>query len=195
VKYLKAEIESRFGDKGLARHSLSVAEFSRRLAESQGRPDTELEKIYLAGLAHDLFKGYGAESLELHVQAESVPADIETLRIGGGLLHGPAAAHYLRSRLGISDTELLALVYYHTTSRADANRLEKIFFCVDYLDPAREMRKSEMDAVFLREKIIESLDKVYREVLYRKIVHTLAKGKALHPNAVAAWNESCCQRV
>ena len=191
VRNLKREIEKRFGDDPLASHALSVAELSGRIAEAHDGSTLTAEKIYVAGLAHDLYKKHDEKSLRTLIQAEAVPIDEHSWKIGGGLLHAPVAAHYLRTRLRIRESDILAAVYYHTTSRAQASVMEKILFCVDYLDPTRSARPEEPDLSHLRAQLQVSLEEVYREVLSRKISYTLAKGRALHPDGIAAWNETC----
>jgi len=191
ISHLEEEIEKRYGGKPLARHIRCVAEFAHSVAGSLIKSDSSAEKAYVAGLAHDLYKGYSHKKLHDFVANESVPVDEDSLRIGGGLLHAPAAAHYIRTRLGITDGEILSAVYYHTTGHPDATALDKILFCTDYLDPSRELRASEPDTNALSQRLLVDLDEVYRTVLSRKIAYTLAKGRPLHPNGVAAWNEIC----
>ncbi|MEA1997621.1 MAG: HD domain-containing protein [Gemmatimonadota bacterium] len=188
-KHLRTEIEKRFGGRALGTHSLSVAELCVKIAEDLGRPDEERVKILLAALGHDLFRGYSERGLREYIQARSVPVDSSSWRFGRGLLHAPVAAHYLRTRVELTDREILTAVYYHTTGRAGATVMDKILFCADYLDTSRIERDNEEDLGPLRERVSCSLDEVYREVILRKITHTMKKGRPIHPNALAAWNE------
>ena len=191
IRHLEEEIEKRYSGKPLARHIRCVAEFARRVVSSVIESDSMAEKAYVAGLAHDLYKGTPHKELYEFVVSESVPVDEDSLRIGGGLLHAPAAAHYIRTRLEITDGEILSAVYYHTTGHLNATALDKILFCADYLDPSREIRSSEPDTNALSERLLVAPDEVYRTVLSRKLAHTLSKGRPLHPNGVAAWNQIC----
>ncbi|MBN2288257.1 MAG: bis(5'-nucleosyl)-tetraphosphatase (symmetrical) YqeK [Candidatus Glassbacteria bacterium] len=191
IAHLEAEVRERFPGGRLLKHTFSVAETCRETARRLGRSDTAPEAAYLAGLAHDLFKDRGHDKLRELVRSESVPIDRHSWLLGGGLLHAPAAAHYLRSRLGVRDAGLLAAVYYHTTGRAGAGVLERILFCADYLDASRPKRSAEPGLESLRNKLKSSLDEVYGEVIRRKLVYTLSKGRPLHPSGVAAWNELC----
>ncbi|HLA40848.1 MAG TPA: bis(5'-nucleosyl)-tetraphosphatase (symmetrical) YqeK [Candidatus Glassbacteria bacterium] len=190
VKQLKKEIEKRYAGKPLARHIHSVAEFARQIAENMSSQNGALaRKAYLAGLAHDLYKKYSEKDLRQVIREEAVPIDEDSWNFGGGLLHAAAAAHYLRVRCGVTDNEIIAAVYYHTTSRAASSTLEKILFCADYLDPSREVRSADPDVEVLSKKVLTDLDGVYREVLRRKLVYTVTRGKPLHPSGSAAWNE------
>lgn len=191
VEQLKAEIEKRYAGKPLARHIHSVAEFARQIAGSINGGGRGLEqKAYVAGLAHDLYKKFPEDELRQLIRRDNVPIDEHAWKFGGGLLHAPAAAHHLHAHLGVTDDEVIAAVYYHTTGRAGAGLLDRIMFCADYLDPSREIRGSEPDVEKLSRKVHKDLDGVYRTVLGRKLAHTISRGRPLHPNGIAAWNEA-----
>ncbi len=187
---LQAEVEKRFSGKPLARHIRSVADFAVEIAESiHGNDRLLIQRVRLAALAHDLFKKFPQDELRAIIRREHVPVDGFALQVGGGLLHAPVAAHYVRTRFGVQDEPVLCAVYYHTTGRAGASLTDKILFCADYLDPSRDSRGSEPDVASLCDKAKTDLDAVYREVLGRKLVYTISKGQPLHPNGIAAWNE------
>ncbi|MBW7997297.1 MAG: HD domain-containing protein [Candidatus Glassbacteria bacterium] len=190
VERLKAEIEQRFGGKALARHTHSVAEFAREIAGSVDGGDERLQrKTYVAGLAHDLYRKFTEQKLRELIRRDNVPIDDDAWRFGGGLLHAPPAAHFLHAGLGVSDEAVICAVYYHTTSRAGASLLDRVLFCADYLDPSREVRNCDPDVAELSRRVLTDLDGVYREVLSRKLAHTISRGRPLHPNGIAAWNE------
>jgi len=194
IEHLEAEVNKRFSGHRLLKHTRNVAEYCREAARRLGCPDAKPEAAYLAGLAHDLFKKWDYKSLRELIHNESIPIDEHSWRFGKGLLHAPAAAHYLRKQLGIRDTVLLSAVYYHTTGRSGAGVLERVLFCIDYLDPSREERGDEPDLNGLRERMTGSLDEVYCEIIGRKIKYTLLKKRKLHPNGIAAWNELCSRQ-
>ena len=191
ARHLEREVERRFKGKPLKRHILSVAGFARRLAESAAAGDRLPEKAYVAGLAHDLYKKHSEKQLREFLREDSVAVDEYSWILGGGLLHAPAAAHYLRTRCSITDATVLAAVYYHTTGRAGASALDKALFCADYLDPTRENHARESGVAELREKALTDLDGVYQEVLSRKLIYTIIRGRPLHPFGVQAWNDLC----
>jgi predicted HD superfamily hydrolase involved in NAD metabolism len=191
IEHLELEVKKRFPKGKLLKHIFSVAQTCRETAQHLGRPDAKPRAAYLAGLAHDLFKDWRPEKLRELIRKESIPIDQHSWRLGGGLLHAPAAAHYLWKQLGILDTNIISTVYYHTTGRVGASILERILFCVDYLDPSRIVRESESDLHLLREQLNYSLNEVYREIIGRKLKYTLLKKRKLHPNGIAAWNELC----
>lgn len=188
---LRNEVARRYGGRRLELHINSVAEFARKSAEKIDPGNTALaEKVYVAGLAHDLYKGWEKQSLREFVASERVPVDSDTWRIGRGLLHAPAAAHHLRARMGVSDRDIYEAVYYHTTGHPGAGPVEKILFCSDYLEPHRPNRAEETDTGDLARRMNRALDEVYREILARKISYTVRKGWPVHPNGLAALNEA-----
>ena len=107
IEHLEAEVKKRFPKDKLLKHTFSVAETCRETAQHLGRPDATPQAAYLAGLAHDLFKDWRQESLRELIRKESIPIDQHSWRLGGGLLHAPAAAQYLRKRLGIRDINII----------------------------------------------------------------------------------------
>ena len=189
IRELKAEIERRYGGKRLELHINSVAKFARAVARTIADKSALVGKVYVAGLAHDLYKGWDSRSLREFILSERVPVDSDTWQMGRGLLHAPAAAHHLRTRLGVTDREIYEAVYYHTTGHPGAGQVEKILFCSDYLEPNRPQRPEESDAPELGRRMSRSLDEVYRIILGRKLAYTAGKGFPLHPNGVAAWNQ------
>ena len=190
VEQLRAEVEKRYAGKPLAGHILSVAKSAVEIACSiDCKAELLSRRVHVAALAHDLYKKFPQEELRELIRREAVPIDEFSWRTGGGLLHAPAAAHYVRTRCGVRDEQTLCAVYYHTTGRPGASLPEKILFCADYLDPSRKDRGNEPDLGLLRKKTKTGLDAVYRELLGRKLVYTIGKDKPLHPNGIAAWNE------
>ena len=194
IAILEKEIKSRYGGHRLETHIFSVAELARDTAEALDSNQAPSESAYLCGLAHDLFKGWPQKNIRKRIQNLGVPIDRFSLESGGGLLHAPVAAHYLSTELGIKDKDIIAAVYYHTTSRAGASLLEKIIFCSDYLEPTRPSRGVEPDVAELRESLAERIENVYLEIVARKIKFTLDKSRPLHPDGIAAWNDNIAKR-
>jgi predicted HD superfamily hydrolase involved in NAD metabolism len=191
IMHLENEVRKRFTGNRLLKHTFSVAETCRDTARRMERADVTPEAAYLAALAHDLFKDRPQDELRELILNESIPIDQHSWRIGAGLLHAPVATHYIKTRLGISKTDILSAVYFHTTGRAGACVLERILFCADYMDPSRPQRKDEPDIDDLRRRMAIDLTEIYCEIVGRKISYTQYKRRPLHPNGIAAWNELC----
>ena len=194
IAILEKEIKSRYGGHRLETHIFSVAELARSTAKALDSPQASPDAAYLCGLAHDLFKGWSQKDIRKTIRKLGVPIDRFSWDCGGGLLHAPVAAHYLSNELWIKDKDILAAVYYHTTSRSEACLLEKVIFCCDYLEPTRPSRGVEPDVAELRESLAERIENVYLEIVARKIKFTLDKSRPLHPDGIAAWNDNITKR-
>ena len=189
IDILEKEIKKRYTGHRLETHIFSVSRLARETAEAINSPQALPDSAYLCGLAHDLFKGLSQKEIRKRIKRHGVPIDRFSRDSGGGLLHAPVAAHYLSTELDIKDKDIIAAVYYHTTSRAGASLLEKIIFCSDYLEPTRPSRGEEPDVVELRESLADEIENVYLKIIGRKIKYTLNKSRPVHPDGIAAWND------
>ncbi|MDF2800610.1 MAG: nicotinate-nucleotide adenylyltransferase [Anaerocolumna sp.] len=114
-------------------HSLGVQDTSFSLAIRYGYP---LDKAALAGLMHDCAKDITDEMLlsecfKYHIAV----SEVETKK--PDLLHAKLGAYYARHKYGITDTEIVSAIAYHTTGKPDMSLLEKIIFVADYIEPNR----------------------------------------------------------
>jgi HD superfamily phosphohydrolase YqeK len=100
--------------------------------------------------------------------------------------HGPAAAH--RAELdGERDRGVLAAVRYHTVGYAGWDRVGRMLYLADFLEPERAARHRERAAWARR--VPREPDAVLREVARERIAHGLRKGWPLLPETVAFWND------
>jgi predicted HD superfamily hydrolase involved in NAD metabolism len=132
VRKVSAYLEQNLSSKR-RRHILGVADTAEALA---GRFDYDPQKARLAGLAHDLAREWPPEAVTK-----------EALRDGTGLspleeqnhvlLHGRAAAQFIRETFDVLDPEVLDAVRHHTLGTPDPSRLDLILYAADYLEPNR----------------------------------------------------------
>jgi 2-amino-4-hydroxy-6-hydroxymethyldihydropteridine diphosphokinase len=102
------------------------------------------------------------------------------------MLHGPAAAEFLR-RQGESRTELLDAIRYHTVGSCRWGRLGRALFMADYLDPGRKF--SRTDRGYLAAQVPHDFDETFRQVLRARLEWALREGMELHPETVQLWNQ------
>ncbi|MCL1993222.1 MAG: nicotinate (nicotinamide) nucleotide adenylyltransferase [Spirochaetes bacterium] len=108
---------------------------------------------YLAGIAHDLCKGFkDKEVIEL---AQSDGRGISKLERDkpGRLLHGRAAAVLLKERFCIYNKDILDAVAFHTTGGSSMGALAKVVYIADKAEVSRES-----DAAALRRMCREEAD-------------------------------------
>lgn len=162
-------------------HSLEVAKSAKYLAEKYGG---DSEKMYLAGLLHDIFKE--ADEKETFCYAEKYGMTFSPLeRKSKKLWHAMVGSEYIRHELNITDEEIITAVRYHTTGRAGMSLNEKILFIADFISADRDYNGVER----MREKAEVSLESAILEGLSFSIAELAEKGRPIHPDSVDAYNE------
>ncbi|MBP5262565.1 MAG: bis(5'-nucleosyl)-tetraphosphatase (symmetrical) YqeK [Clostridiales bacterium] len=110
-------------------HTLNVGLLSASLAADHG---ADPDKALIAGCLHDC-----AKELPIDVQLSMAKAVCGDLFTDEKLLHSPAGAFVARERFGITDSEVLDAITYHTTGRGNATLLDKIVYLADKIEPSR----------------------------------------------------------
>lgn len=136
-------------------HSICVAEQAKRLAGIFG---ADREKAYTAGLVHDIMRYEPPEKM-----IELIESDSQTLvPYEKGItvtLHAQAGEVFLRKELGVTDSEILSAVRYHTTGRENMTLLEKVIYAADLtsedrnypdVNEVRLLAEKDLDAAVLR---------------------------------------------
>jgi nicotinate-nucleotide adenylyltransferase len=95
---------------------------------------------------------------------------------------GPVIA---RTEFGITDEAVLSAIRYHTTGKAGMTLLEKIIYVADFISEERSFPGVEQ----LRVTAFENLDDAVFAGLAFTLQDLTAKGKPVHPDTVAAYNE------
>lgn len=175
-KLLDAIGEKRFG------HSLRVMKESEKLAELLGE---NVEKSSIAGLLHDCAR-YSQESYLLKKSKEFGIIVDEIYTENVNLLHASLGAKVAREEYGISDSDILNAIKYHTTGRIDMSLLEKIVYMADYIEPKRDFDGVEqVRYICYKEK---DIDKAMIQSIDNTIRHILDKKMIIHEQTISARN-------
>ena len=167
---------------GLRKHIDRVRDIAANLAERHGL-DPQLAA--LAMLAHDVARAmpgrqllYQAEQLEVPVTAleRSLPI----------LLHGPVGAKILKLEDGLTDESLYQAVYWHTSAHPSLDRLGKLVFLADKLDPEKSSTYPYLPE--LMELAVQDLDLGVLEFASREIIARTQRGEMVHPVLVETRN-------
>jgi predicted HD superfamily hydrolase involved in NAD metabolism len=102
------------------------------------------------------------------------------------LLHGPVGAELLRREDGLDDPSLHQAVFWHTTAHPSLDRLGKVVFLADKLDPQKIGRYPYLP--MLRQMAMEDLDRAILEFLSREMASLVSQGQMVHPAMVEARN-------
>ena len=149
-------------------HSLNVAKTAKALAEIYNvNPNT----AYLAGILHDCAKHLNNEQLIEMCKNNNIFIS-KTEELCPHLLHAKVGAFIAKNKYGITDTEVLEAITWHTTGKPNMTVLEQIIFSADYIEPGRD-KQPNLDE--LRQIAQSDLDLLVFRILKDTIEYLTAK--------------------
>ena len=160
------------------RHMERVAALLGGWADGLGLAQEERTRWLAVAWLHDALRNADPESLrgELPPEMRALP---------GPLLHGPAAAERLRLD-GVTDSEVLMAVAYHTLGHPEWGPMGRALYAADFLEPGRTLLNEWRAG--LRARLPGELTPVVREVLGARISYLVGRGSCLRPETVTFWN-------
>ena len=114
-------------------HTVGVMETAISLANKYG---VDEKKAELAAIFHDYAKFRDKEEMRSIIIEQHM--DKELLEYNSELWHAPVGAYLVEKEAGITDTEILDAIRYHTSGRPKMTRLEKVIYLADYIEPGRK---------------------------------------------------------
>lgn len=105
------------------------------------------------------------------------------------LRHGPAAAELAR-RHGERDQGVLDAVRYHSVGFAGWDRVGRMLYMADYLEPGRRHQPAELRE--LAPQVPSNPDHALRSVAQARIVYHVHRGNPLLRDTVEFWNALTC---
>ena len=172
---INSYIEKNLSEKRRA-HVYGVVDTAKKLAEKYG---CDINKAEMAALFHDMFRSTPVDVLNMYVrQLELDKAYLNN----ANLAHGPIAAIIMQRDYGITDTDLLNAVKYHTTGRAGMSVLEQVIYLADAMEPGRNY--PDVDKA---RKLAEiSLEKACLFSMEHSINYIRERGLFLHEDTIKA---------
>ena len=155
-------------------HSLNVMQYAVHLA---ARHDYDLMKAAVTGLLHDI-----AKSMKLKAQYRFAKKVGKLNPLNRNIVHGPAGAWYAQSYLGITDQEILDALTFHTTSRKDMTKLDKIIYLADKLEYGRPIKRFKKVREIAETDLTASMKLCLEEVR----LSLIRRSKKRHPSTKAA---------
>lgn len=162
-------------------HSLEVAKSAVYLAKKYGG---DREKMYLAGLLHDILKEADKEETFFYVNKYGIKLT-KLEEVTPKLWHAIVGAEYIKNELGIDDDEIITAVRYHTTGRADMTLSDKILFIADFISADRDYNGADE----MRQRAEISLEHAMDMGLSFTITDLVENGRPVHPDTIDAYND------
>ena len=179
-KTMKKLLES-IGEKRYA-HSVRVMNEAKKLAAIYG---VDIEKAAIAGLMHDCARFEDKSYLLKKSDEFGIILDrVYTENVN--LLHAHLGMEVAKREYGVSDSDILNAIRYHTTARADMSDLEKIVYLADYIEPKRNFEALED----IRKLCFsgENIDKALIYVIDNTIRYILNNKQIIHEDTIKARN-------
>ncbi|MBT2690297.1 bis(5'-nucleosyl)-tetraphosphatase (symmetrical) YqeK [Bacillus sp. ISL-47] len=161
-------------------HSIGVMETAIKLAEKYGANEKKAE---LAAIFHDYAKFRPKDEMKEIILSNGMP--VELLAYNSELWHAPVGAYLAEKEAGITDSEVLDAIRYHTSGRVGMSLLEKVIYLADYIEPGRHFPGVEE----VRELANSSLDQALIKSVQNTIMFLVKKGQPVFPATFHTYND------
>jgi predicted HD superfamily hydrolase involved in NAD metabolism len=160
-------------------HTIGVMETAIKLAEQYG---ADVKKAELAAIFHDYAKFRPKDEMKQIIVEQSMPPIL--LEYNSELWHAPVGAFLAEKEAGITDSEVLDAIRYHTSGRIGMTLLDKIVYLADYIEPGRHF--PGVDEV--RAIVEEDLDNALIQSMKNTIQFLMKKNQPVFPDTFNAYN-------
>lgn len=175
IDKIKAHIEHNFSEKRRV-HTYGVVNTAIELAKQYG---CDVKKAELAALCHDLYRSIPVNVLNYYVKHLGLDKKYTD---NPNLSHGKIAAEMIQRDYGITDSDIINAVSFHTTGRRGMSLLEKIIYIADAIEPNRHYPGVDQ----LRVMVKQDLDKACLMSLSRTIDYVTSEGNYLDEDTLHA---------
>ncbi|CRK84213.1 bis(5'-nucleosyl)-tetraphosphatase (symmetrical) YqeK [Neobacillus massiliamazoniensis] len=161
-------------------HTLGVMETAISLANQYG---ADVKKAELAAIFHDYAKFRPKEEMKEIIVSQGFPTDL--LDYNSELWHAPVGAYLVEKEAGITDSDVLDAIRFHTSGRPGMTLLEKIIYLADYIEPGRHF--PGVDEV--RDMAKENLDRALLKAVQNTILFLMKKNQTVYPDSFYTYND------
>ena len=164
-------------------HTLGTADCARELAQKFG---LNQEKAYYAGLLHDCAKCFSNDKLLEIIKNNLQIEECELLNYK--TLHAPVSAYIAQNKFGVSDSEILSSIRWHTLGKIGMTDFEKVVFLADKIEPnTREKSYSDKLRRYLNEE--NGLNKAILECYKSTIKSLVERNLKICPLTIEIYNK------
>ncbi|MFD2446135.1 bis(5'-nucleosyl)-tetraphosphatase (symmetrical) YqeK [Bacillus sp. CGMCC 1.16607] len=161
-------------------HTIGVMETAIKLAKLFGADEKKAE---IAAIFHDYAKFRPKEEMKQIIIDQCLPADL--LLYNEELWHAPVGAFLVGVEVGITDSEIIDAIRYHTSGRPRMTLLEKIIYVADYIEPGRHFPGVEE----VRELAENSLQDALIKSIQNTIIFLMKKKQPIYPDTFLTYND------
>lgn len=162
-------------------HTVGVMYMCAALAMAHGE---DLLRAQVAGLLHDCAKCMPNDK-KLKICEKNEIEISEAERENPFLLHAKLGAYLADKKYGVDEKEILDAIRYHTTGKPQMNRLEKIVYIADYIEP---MRSKALNLPFIRKMAFQDLDETMYLILHDTLEYLSKQAEVLDPMTEMAYD-------
>lgn len=174
------DLKSKVSEKRYA-HCINVGNMAKKLAKCHNADE---KKAYIAGILHDIAKEMTyEEQLEILQGINFFPPEYS--RYNCKVFHGWVGSVYAKKYLGITDTDVLNAIRYHTTARKSMSTLEKIIFNADCISIERHFEGIE----YFRKAAQMDLNIVILDKISGAIKDSVRKRRIITRDTFEAYND------
>lgn len=167
-------------------HSVNVADEAVKLAELYGG---DVDKAYTAGILHDITKEIPKDrQLQIIIDGGIILDDVQ--KQAPKLWHAISGSVYVQTELGISDSDIINAIRYHTTGRANMSLLEKIIYIADYTAKGRDYNGVEVMRELSRKSLEDAMIFSYQFTINK----LSSLESAIHPDEIFGYNDIVMKR-
>lgn len=174
--YLRSNLSKKRFD-----HSMYVAKEAKKLAVHFG---ADPEKCYLSGVLHDVCKEIDYELQKEYMLKsgyEISPTELNAPKT----YHAIAGAYFAKEFFGVSDSEILTAIRFHTVARANMSKTEKILYMADLVSFDRIYD----DVDYIRECTYDDLDRGMYEAMKFSLNYSVEHQRTIPVSTLEAYNE------
>lgn len=161
-------------------HTKGVMETAVILAERFGADPLKAE---LAAILHDVAKYWPVQKLQQMMVEHALSEEL--LRYDKQLWHAEVGAFVAEHEYGVTDTDVLNAIRYHTSGRVGMTLLDKVVCLADYMEPGRDFPGVNN----IRELANHSLEEALAAGFDSTIGHLLSRRQIIFPLTVLARND------
>ncbi|MBQ7364953.1 MAG: bis(5'-nucleosyl)-tetraphosphatase (symmetrical) YqeK [Clostridia bacterium] len=118
-------------------HTVNVAQEASSLGKHFDLSEYDCERLYLAGLLHDITKALSTDEQIRLAQTLSIPLTEDDLASPPVLHAITGAALAAQEYPTLIDPEILSAIRAHTTGKRDMTLFEKLIYLADYIEKGR----------------------------------------------------------